>query len=299
MALLKERSVRELLGGGIRSNDPRRFLIEAMVGAMHADGDVDEREAKVLEHHLAQHPLFYDLGATSARTLIGIATDAIQFSGTAARRAPVIARGLPARIHRLAAYAMASEIAIADRSLHAGELAFLESLRDSLRISHREADEIMRAAKAGRIDGYLEDLYRRVKALVPHVCEVFALRALMRKTSTGEHRARVRELCEAVPDLQLPTADLDRVLLDAFQTPRAPTALTLDELVIVATKVPDPTDRYWLTVYTLVAEEPAKVPQWRVRPFTRVVQSAFQISDTDMERAALDALTFPTTLPRP
>ena len=39
-----ERSVKELLGGGLRPNDPRRFLIEAMVGAMNADGLVDPRE---------------------------------------------------------------------------------------------------------------------------------------------------------------------------------------------------------------------------------------------------------------
>src|SRR5688572_18070714 len=128
-----ERSVRELIGGGLRPNDPRRFLLEAMVGAMHADGEVDPREAAVLEHWMAQHPLFVDLGAASARTLIGIATDAIQFSGSAARRAPAIAAGLPARIHRLAAYAMAAEVAHADQTLHQAEVAFLEALRNSLR----------------------------------------------------------------------------------------------------------------------------------------------------------------------
>jgi uncharacterized tellurite resistance protein B-like protein len=294
-----ERSVRELLGGGLKPNDPRRFVIEAMIGAMHADGEVEARELAVLEHHLAQHPLFYDLGAPAARTLIGMATDAIQYSGTAARRAPAIAKGLPARIHRLAAFAMAAEIAIADQSLHEGELAFLDALRLSLRMSHQEADMIMRVASAGRIGHYLEDLYLRVKAFVPHACELFTLRALMRNTLTEDHRVRLRTFFEAVPDLQLPSNAIDGELLRAFQVRRSPTAQTLDELAIVANGIPEYVDRYWLMVYALVAEDPAKVPQWRVRPFTRVMQKAFQIPDADVEAAAADALMFPASLPRP
>ncbi|MEO8698506.1 MAG: TerB family tellurite resistance protein [Kofleriaceae bacterium] len=291
--------MRELLGGGLKPNEPRRFLLEAMIGAMHADGAVDARETAVLEHHLAQHPLFYGLGTAAARTLISIATDAIKFSGTAAGRAPAIAKGLPARIHRLAAYAMAAEVAIADQSLHAGELAFLEALRGSLRISPREAEEIMGVAAAGRIGKYLEEIYVRIKSLVPHACELFALRALMRNTATDEHLLRIRALFEAVPDLQLPTTEIDGELLRAFRRPRSPTAQTLDELAIVATRVPEYVDRYWLIVYALVAEAPAKVPQWRVRPFVRVVQAAFAITDADMELAAVDALMFPASLPRP
>jgi uncharacterized tellurite resistance protein B-like protein len=291
-------TVRELLGGGLKPNDPRRFLLEAMVGAMHADGEVDPREAAVLEHRLAQHPLFFDLGADAARTLIGIATDAIQFSGTAVRRAPAIAKGLPARIHRFAAYAMASEVAIADQSLHEGELAFLEALRVALRISYYEAGEIIRVATAGQINTYLEQLYTRIKSLVPHACELFTLRALMRNSTSDEARIRLRTFFEAVADLQLPANELDALLLRSFHAPRSRTAQTLDELAVVANNVPDATDRYWLVVYTLAAEAPAKVPQWRVRPFTRVVQTAFQIA---IERGARrrDALTFPASLPRP
>src|SRR5688500_14427536 len=107
-----DRSVKDLLGGGLRPNDPRRFLIEAMIGAMSADGVVDPRETAVLERQLAQHPLFQGLGAGPARTLIDLSNDAIRFAGTAVARAPAIAKGLPARMHRLAAYGMAAEVAI-------------------------------------------------------------------------------------------------------------------------------------------------------------------------------------------
>src|SRR5262249_38975592 len=133
-----ERSVKELLGGGLRPNDPRRFLIEAMIGAMHADGVVDARETAVVERQVAQHPMFAGLGAAAAKTLVDLSNDAIRFAGTAVGRAPAIAKGLPARIHRLAAYGMAAEVAVADEQLAAGELSFLEALRIALRIAPLE-----------------------------------------------------------------------------------------------------------------------------------------------------------------
>src|ERR1700753_2250220 len=97
-----ERSVKGLFGGGLRPNDARRFLIEAMIGAMNADGVVDPRESAVVEHQIATHPLFQGLGPAAARTLIEMSNDAIKFAGNAFGRAPAIAKGLPARIHRLA-----------------------------------------------------------------------------------------------------------------------------------------------------------------------------------------------------
>jgi hypothetical protein len=73
----------------------------------------------------------------------------------------------------------------------------------------------------------------------------------------------------------------------------------LGELATLAAGLNDPVDRYWMVVYTLVAEMPATVPSWRVIPFIGLMQTAMQITDTDMELAAIDALTFPPALPRP
>src|ERR1041384_6982063 len=104
-----ERSVKGLLGGGLRPNDPRRFLIEAMIGAMNADGVVDPRETAAVEQQIASHPLFQGLGAGAARTLIDMSNDAIRFAGNAFGRTPAIAKGLPARIHRLAPVGVGAE----------------------------------------------------------------------------------------------------------------------------------------------------------------------------------------------
>ncbi|MGH9886428.1 MAG: TerB family tellurite resistance protein [bacterium] len=294
-----ERSVKGLLGGGLRPNDPRRFLIEAMIGAMNADGVVDPRETAAVERQIASHPLFAGLGPGAARTLIDLSNDAIRFAGSAFGRAPAIAKGLPARIHRLAAYGMAAEVAVADEELVDGELQFLEALRIALRIAPLESETLVAEARAGRLSDYLDDRYHRIKTLVPVACEVFALRALGRGMANDDERFRIRDFFLAIPDLALPKDELESELFRAFRRPRARDAQVFGELSQVATTLPDPVDRYWMMVYTLVAELPATVPSWRVIPFTGVMQAAFQITDTDMELAVVDALTFPPAMPRP
>jgi len=294
-----ERTVKELLGGGLRPNDPRRFLIEAMVGAMNADGVADPREVAQMQKIVADHPLFQGLGATAARTLVDLSTDAIKFAGSAIGRTPAIAKGLPARLHRLAAFGMAAEVAVADEQVVEGELSFLEALRVALRISPLEAEAVVHAARAGQVEAYLDDRYLRVKGMISVASEVFALRALARAMATDEHRFKVRDFFAAIPDLALTKDELDTELYRAFRRPRPPDAQVFSELSRVAQALPDPVDRYWMVVYTLVAEPPATVPSWRVIPFIGVMQAAFHITDTDMELAVIDALTFPASLARP
>jgi uncharacterized tellurite resistance protein B-like protein len=296
---MMERSVKGLLSGGLRPNDPRRFLIEAMVGAMTADGVVDARETAAVERQIASHPLFQGLGANAARTLVELSSDAIRFAGSAVGRAPAIAKGLPARIHRLAAFGMAAEIATADQRVVEGELRFLEALRIALRIAPLESEGLISAAKAGRLGDYLDDRYHRIRGLVPVAAEVFVLRALGHGAAGDDERFQIRDFFLAIADLALAKDELDGVLYQAFRKPRAADAQVFGELAFVAHTLPDPVDRYWLTVYTLVAEPPSAVANWRVIPFVGVMQHAFQIVDTDMELAVVDALTFPAALPRP
>jgi len=294
-----ERSVKGLLGGGLKPNDPRRFLIEAMIGAMNADGVVDAREAAAVERQITSHPLFQGLGANAAHTLIELSNDAIRFAGSAFGRVPAIAKGLPARIHRLAAFGMAAEVAASDQQLADGELHFLEALRIALRIAPLESEALIASARTGQLTDFLDNRYHRIKSLIPVAAEVFVLRALGRGAANDDQRFQLRDFFAAIPDLALAKDDLDAVLYQSFRTPRAPDAQVFGELSRVAATLPDPVDRYWMMVYTLVAEQPATVPSWRVIPFTGVMQLAFKIVDTDMELAVVDALTFPAAMPRP
>ena len=294
-----ERSVKDLLGGGLRPNDARRFLIEAMICAMHSDGVVDARETAALEQQIAAHPLFQGLGAGAARTLVDLSTDAIRFAGSVVSRAPAISKGLPARIHRLAAFGMAAEVAVADQHLVEGELDFLEALRIALRIAPIEAEQCVHAARAGQLAPYLEDRYLRIKSIISLVVEVFTLRALALGRLTDDHRFKLRDFFLAIPDLTLAKDQLDGQLYQSFRRQRAPDTQLFGELARIAQALPDPVDRYWIVVYALTAEMPATIPSWRVIPFMGVMQAAFQITDTDMELAVVDALTFPAAMPRP
>ena len=289
--------MKDLLGGSLRPSDPRRFLIEAMIGAMNADGVIDPREHAAIERQLNTHVLFKGLGPTASKTLIDLSNDAIKFAGNAIGRAPAIAKGLPARIHRLAAYGMASDIACSDLYLHHGELQFLEVLRIALRISPLESEQILAAAGGGRLTSYLDDRFLRIQGLIGVACEVFALRALARGMATDDHRHKVRDFFAAIPDLALTKDELDAELYRAFKRPRSPDAQVFGELQRVAGTLPDPVDRYWIVVYTLVAELPATVRL--ARDPVMVDAGGFQIPDADMELAVVDALTFPPALPRP
>ena len=112
--------LRKMFSGKVSSEDPRRFLVESMLGAMEADGDVTEDEMATFEGSLASHPLFQGLSGDEVGRLTELAADAIRVAGGGKARLPAIAQGLPSRNQRLAAYALAAEICVADRDLARG-----------------------------------------------------------------------------------------------------------------------------------------------------------------------------------
>ena len=296
-----DKRVRDVIGGALRPNDPRRFLVEAMIGAMNADGAVDAREMAVLDKHVAEHDLFAGVAPNAARTLIDLATDAIRFAGSAAARVPAIAKGLPSRIHRIAAYAMACEIVKADLEVTHAELGFLETLRQAVKVSGGEAQEIFQALHEGRLSAHLDDRVLRIRSLVPVAVEIFTLRAHALGKVGDDHRFAVRDFFLSIADLVLPGDDVEGELYRAFRKPRAPGFNVLHELQALAPTLPDMVDRWWMVVYTLAAEPPAALASsnWRVFPFVGLLQHAFGLGDQDMDLAAIDAQIFPNTIPRP
>lgn len=297
-----EKRTRDAIGGALRPNDPRRFLVEAMIGAMNADGAIDARERAVLDRHLAEHELFSGVAPQAARTLIELATDAINFAGSATARVPFIARGLPARLHRITAYAMACEIVHADAAITHAEHAFLEHLRQAVRVAPHEAEQVFAALHEGRLTAHLDDRVLRLRSLVPVAVEVFTLRAHALGRATDDHRFAIRDFFQSIPDLALPGDAVEGELYRAFRTPRPHGFNVLHELARVAQGLPDPVDRWWMVVYALAAEPPASLGHpgsWRVIPFAGLLQHAFGLADGDMDLAAGDAAAFPATVSRP
>ncbi len=275
-----------LLGGSLRSADPRRFLVEAMVCAMNADGVVDPRELAVLRRHLAGHELFLAVPATVADLMVSMATDALGCVGDAHARVPAIARGLPSRIHRLTAYAMACEVVQSDADVAAAEKAFLEVLRQHLRVSAAEGVAIMTAIAERRLGDHLAERIASIRGLAPAAAELFAVRAHLRGCADDGHRGTVRELFLALPDLTGSVDDIDGQLVAAFRKPRADHIH--DDLRELAATLPDPVDRWWLAAYVLAAE-PASGKAWRGGLFGCLLQSEFGLGEVDMDLAASDA----------
>ncbi len=293
-----DKRARDVIAGALRPNDPRRFLVEAMIGAMDADGNIDTREQELLKKRLEEHEMFAGLSQANSKLLLELATDAVKFAGGALARVPAIAKGLPARLHRITAMAMACEIVVADANVAQTELAYLENLRLALRLAPYEAQDIFQAAREQRALRYLDDRLLRLRSLVPVVVEMFTLRALTLGKITDDHRFELRDLLVAIPDMALRDHEIEGLLYQSFKRPRGGMGVEV-ELMQMAQSLPDPVDRYWMVVYALCAEPLVELSRWRFIPFVVLLQRAFQIGDADMELAASDASGFPASLPRP
>lgn len=293
-----DKRARDVIAGALRPNDPRRFLVEAMIGAMDADGNIDAREQAVLRKHMDEHEMFSGLSPQNSKLLLELATDAVKFAGGSIARVPTIAKGLPARLHRITAMAMACEICVADANVAQAELAYLENLRLALRLAPYEAQDIFAAAREGRALRYLDDRLLRLRSLVPVAVEMFTLRASTLGKLTDDHRFELRDLLVAIPDMALRDHEIEGLLYQAFRRPRGGVGVE-GELFQMAQSLPDPVDRYWMVVYALCAEPTSALARWRFIPFVALMQRAFQLGDADMELAAADSAGFPMSLPRP
>jgi hypothetical protein len=293
-----DKRARDVIAGALRPNDPRRFLVEAMIGAMDADGNIDAREQALLKKRLEEHEMFAGLSEANHKLLLELATDAVKFAGGALARVPAIAKGLPARLHRITAMAMACEIVVVDASVAQTELAYLENLRLALRLAPYEAQDIFQAARENRALRYLDDRLLRLRSLVPVVVEMFTMRAFTLGKLSDEHRFELKDLLVAIPDMALRDHEIEGLLYQSFKRPRGGAGIEI-ELMQMAQSLPDPVDRYWMVVYALCAEPVVQLSRWRFIPFVSLLQRAFQIGDADMELAATDAAGFPQSLPRP
>ena len=290
------RRARDTFTGTLRPNDPRRFLVEAMLGAMGADGKIHEAEVAAMQRHLEDHEMFSGLSDRQRDVILQIARDSIAFASNPSARIPGIAKGLPSRLHKLAALAMACEVVVADTEIDPAEEIYLNTLRIALRISEPEFREMFRAAREKRSVRDLDDRVAHLRGLVPSIVELFALRSLGHSALTPSHRAQVIDLLAALPDIALRGAELPSIVENAFA--RMDFSMDLEiELRRIAIVLWGPADRYWATVYLMCADT-LRAPHWRSSPFFTLVQRVFALSQDDLDVAAADAAGFASLLPR-
>ncbi|MBA3459499.1 MAG: TerB family tellurite resistance protein [Deltaproteobacteria bacterium] len=269
--------------------------MEAMLCAMGADGKIHEQELASMQRHIEEHEMFDGLSERHHTVLIDIARDAIAFADTPIARIPAIAKGLPSRLHKLTALAMACEVVVADTEVDQKEVIFLKTLRRALRIGREDFEEMFLAAQEKRSTRDLDVRVAHLRALVPTVVALFALRSLAVGNLTPPHRLQIVELLAAIPDLQLREQDLATLAEKAYE--RVHFSMDLEaEVQKVASSMPGPVDRYWATVYLMCADT-VTASHWRTSPFFTLIQRAFELDPADMDLAAGDATGF-GSLPR-
>jgi uncharacterized tellurite resistance protein B-like protein len=259
--------LRKMYGGGLRPSDPRRYLVEAMVGAMHADGEIDPKEEEALQRNLEEHDLFAGLGPELAADLIRM------------------------RSQRLTAYAVAAEVCLADQNVAPREMAFLEALRDALELTEYEARELFEAGRTRSGMMLLEDKTRRMREVMPLFVRVMAMMAAADGHVDESERQAIRRVLRRIPDMDLlDDEELESSVDGAFR--RLKGKRLENELMTVAAMLNSQDDRHWAYVYMSVIaladgnNDPSEVE------FMKEARRMLRIDENGAARAADTARRF-------
>jgi len=285
--------LRKMFSGEITTEDPRRFIIEAMLGAMEADGDVTEEEMNVLEHNLEEHELFNGLTSAERSRLVDLAADAIREGGGGRKRAEAIAKGLPSRGHRLTAYAMACQVCVSDADLPEAEINYLDDLQRALGVSDEEARDLFESARAKSGLKTVEEKASAMREMMPWFVECMALMAAADGEVHEDEMAGVRAVLRNIPDMAVLSRDeLDAAISRSFDRIRGKEVN--DELEKIADHISGQTDRYWTTVYMMIIARADGRTDWREVRFLQQAKKHFALGDAAMDQAMETASMFPS-----
>jgi tellurite resistance protein len=284
--------LRKMFSGKVTNEDPRRFVVESMLGAMEADGDVTEDEMATFEGNLASHPLFEGMSQDELGRLTEIAADAIRVAGGGKARLPAIAEGLPSRNQRLAAYALAAEICVSDRELAEAEIEYLDGMMNAFALDEAEAKEVFEAARKHSGLLTIEEKSEKVRTLLPAFVRCMALMASADEEIHQEERIGMRAVLRNIPDMSVLTnAEIDEAIDVAIERVAGKDAKV--ELLAITAEIPQPSDRYWVAVYTMIIALADGKQDWREVEFLANLKKIFGLSDNQMDVAMKTAALFP------
>lgn len=284
--------LRKMFSGELSTDDPRRFVVEAMLGAMEADGDVGEDEMQTLEKILERHELFRGLTGDARARLIDMAADAIRDGGGGKKRVEAMARGLPSRGHRMAAYGLACEVCVADAELPEAEIGYLEALQHGLGLPDDDARSMFESARSNSGLKTLDEKTTSMRALMPRFVDCMALMAAADGEVHDEEIEGVRAVLRNIPDMAVLTRDeLDQAMLDSFERVMGKD-LKL-EIAAAAKVIVDSADRYWTAVYMMIIARSDGNTDWREVAFLQETRKCFALTDHQMDQAMETAAMFP------
>jgi uncharacterized tellurite resistance protein B-like protein len=284
--------LRKMFSGQVHAEDARRYLVEVMLAAMEADGEVQEEEVDALETNLAKNPIFEGLSRDALSRLTDVAADAIRDAGGGKQRIAAIATGLPSRNQRLTAYAMACDVCVSDRVLAESEIEFLDHLQKALGLGDEEAKDVFEAARQQSGLLTLEEKSKKVLLLMPSFVQCMALMAAADGEIHPEERIGMRKVLNAIPDMQILTPQeieaAVEVALDRVMHKNAKA-----ELAAIANEIKVTSDRYWIAVYVMIIAHADGKTDWREIEFLSQLQEQFGLDDTQMDVAMETAAQFP------
>jgi uncharacterized tellurite resistance protein B-like protein len=284
--------LRKMFSGKVSADDPRRFVVEAMLGAMGADGEITDEEMAAFDGNLESHELFAGLSSEERGRLTDLAADAIRDAGGGKERVSAIAKGLPSRAQRLAAYAVACEVCVADRDLAEAEIEFLDRLQAAFALEDAEAKEVFEAARKHSGLKTLEEKSERVRHMMPAFVQCMAMMAAADEEVHHEERLGMRAVLRNIPDMAvLTTAELDEAIDVALERVQQKDADK--SLAAIADAIREPADRYWSAVYVMIIALADGKRDWREVLFLEKLRTAFALSEQQMDVAMATASQFP------
>jgi uncharacterized tellurite resistance protein B-like protein len=287
--------LRKMFGGDVTADDPRRFIVEAMLAAMEADSDVTEEEMDVFERTLEEHELFAPLTSDARSRLVDIAADAIREAGGGRRRVEAVALGLPSRAHRLTAYAMAAEVCVSDADLPEAEIAYLDALQEALALSDEEARDLFEGARQRSGLKTVEERAAQMRKLMPRFVDCMALMAAADAKLRDAERIAVRAVLRNIPDMAVLTREeLDEAIDQSFE--RVDRLDPGEALARIADSIRDPADRYWTTVYMMIVGRSDDRLDWREVRLLQQAKVKFALTDSQMDHAMETACHFPAVM---
>ncbi len=284
--------LRKMFSGRVKTDDARRFLIEAMLAAMEADGDVTESEMEVFQNNLETHELFVGLTRDEVTRFVDLAADAIREAGGGRERLQALASGLSGRTERLTAYALACEVCVSDRTLAEAEIDYLDALQTALGLDEGEAKEVFEAARARSGLMTLDEKTSKMRVMMPRFVDAMALMAAADDEVHDEERIGIRAVLKNIPDMSVLTADELEETIDAALG-RVQGKDTAAQLTEVAKVIEQPADRYWTMVYMMIVALADGKSDWREVAFLELAKATFTLSDYQMDVAMDTARQFP------
>ena len=286
--------LRNMFGGGVEESDPRRFLVESMLAAMGADGDISEDEISALDRTLEEHDLFHDMSSDARGRIIDIAADALREAGGGMQRLEAIADGLASRTHRLMAYAMSCEICVADGELPESEIRFLDGFQAALGLDDETAKDIFEGARATSSLKTVEERAEAMRKLMPRFVDCMALMAAADGEIHDEELVGVRAVLASIPDMAVLSSDeLNDAIVDAFG--RVQDRDLVEAIQEAASVIQNHQDRYWTAVYMMIICLADGKADWREVAFLSNTRDAFELTDEMMDHAMRTASRFPAT----